>query len=187
MATTTYNFVGINSPSSTHTAFHGAQSGGYPINGGNPSVDFNEETSAQYDQIEASENTRRTYEYGDGMYDCFKYRFKIAEAVATVTRIDVTWEGYGYALSNGANLYIRNNTTPAWELLDTTINGSSDDTLVGAITSGITNYIDGSGYVYALAITASEGGCPTPQSGIVCDYVKVDITSISFIPKITWI
>jgi RHS repeat-associated protein len=86
---------------------------------------------------------------------------------------EITYLGDNY----GAELYIRNFNSSEWELLSSHTN-SSDTTISGTRTSSISNYLDGSNYVYLLAY--QKYVTPTGKTGhIYSDYGECEISYTS--------
>jgi len=111
-----------------------------------------------------------------------RIRFKIAEGEGSVTDLTLTAKGYGESHSMhdgpppwdwyGYDLYIWNHDTVAWELLDTHA-GTSKATVSGSKSADCEDYIDGSGYVYALVCS--------PRDGLLISicrtyFIKLDVT-----------
>jgi len=171
MAQSVYNFVGINNPSSTHWCKENHVAGrppGHPIGG-------TECTSAEYDKIESSNDVRLQKQNTEEEYHAFEFRFKINEALEDITQLDLLCEGSGSAPSgDGWYLYLWNINTSSWEYLDHTT-GSGEVNLTGQKSSNFSYYVDGSGYLYLLAITANTSSCEV-DAILRCDYVSVTVT-----------
>lgn len=171
MGETTYNFSGISSPSGTHFCKKG-HNGTPPAAGGNL-TDETEASTTEYGRIDASDNTY--FEYIEKDKCGFRMRFVVSEDRATITRIDVKVEASAEGdVDNGWKLYIRNNSTPAWEQLATTGSGG-DVELTGNKTANITDYIDADGYCFVLAKCNLEYECGCEPTMKV-DYAEIKVT-----------
>ena len=180
MATVTYTFAGISNPSSTHLAKPGAQGDLPPANGA-LTADA-EATSPQYTALATSDESRASAEdmFSHALWE---FHWLITVDRATVTRIDISCEGWGFADSaDGWRLYIRNNTTPAWDLLGQIAN-DGEVTLAGAITANISDYITAGGLIYVLAEQVGLQQCD------VWSTVEVDMTScqLTYTPASTFV
>jgi hypothetical protein len=172
VATKTYDFVGVTSPSATHVGFHNNNADLPPATG-------NLVTDAEFNDGEylglATDDGIHTDHFTSSNHELFQFDWLLDEDRATVTRIDATVDAQGSADSaNGWNLYIRNNTTPAWELLATK-GDYGWETLTGAITANLLDYITAEGRVYVLAeqigVLVEEG-----VSLLEVDFAELDIT-----------
>jgi hypothetical protein len=165
--THTYDFIGITNPSSTSIAYTG-------YNWGNET----EFSTDYYGYISYNDDVWADSQGGNvGDRPHFRMRFKIDEAVTNITQIDVSVKGHGGTHLEGDEpfgwtFYIYNFNAPGWELLDTN-DFYEEDTQTGQITSSITNYIDGSGYVEIGMITNSSSAGGT---GIYLDYPFATVT-----------
>ncbi|MEW6069996.1 MAG: carboxypeptidase-like regulatory domain-containing protein, partial [Candidatus Thermoplasmatota archaeon] len=146
-------------------AYYGADANGAP-----PAITAGTEfPSDGYKAIAVSDDVNYTTGGGGANNDPYHlFKFKIALAPASITRLDVLWEGHNDA--GTSRFYIWNAATAAWEEL-----GSHTQTVVDGIikvtkTTGIADYIDGSGYLYLCAIEISNSG-----KFIYTDYVKVAV------------
>ena len=110
----------------------------------------------------SSNDQKEGHATDDDEYDFHRFEFKIEDTITCCTQIDVLHEGCGFFEEGGAghDLYIWNYANPGWELVDSSIGGSCDQTLMGTFTTDWSNYIQG-GYLYLLAITQNKGtSCP---------------------------
>jgi len=114
----------------------------------------------------------------NGYYAIHRFKFDIAEPETRITKLDVLWDGMGYAGwgTRGATLYIWNFKTGKYEKLDRKTDLFV--TLRGSISDNIGDYIDDN----TLIIIAEQN---SPQwklwwwmfrSYIGTDYVKVNVT-----------
>lgn len=141
-----------------------------------PDTEF---TAAQYAKIRVDDGDRQNDRTNAaGNFAAHRFNFSIDTPVANVTAINVSWNGIGEhdSLTNGANLYIWNFTSGAYELLQSGPTNSNEVTLAGEKTSGISNYIN-SGNVTVLAEQKSAQSI-LYKSYIKTDYVRVIITTI---------
>jgi hypothetical protein len=92
-----------------------------------------------------------------------------------VKRIILSFEGYGTApAGNGATVKVWNHTTSAWGNAASGTAGS-DKTITITLTSGFSDYIDESGFVWLLAKTTNPSNGSTPAI-IYCDYASCTVT-----------
>ena len=114
----------------------------------------------------------------NGYYAIHRFKFDIAEPETRITKLDVLWDGMGYAGwgTRGATLYIWNFKTGKYEKLDRKTDLFV--TLRGSISDNIGDYIDDN----TLIIIAEQN---SPQwklwwwmfrSYIGTDYVRVNVT-----------
>lgn len=104
----------------------------------------------------------------DSGYAAHRFEFTINQSSSDVANITATWVGRGSGdSSDGESLYIWNST--GYEELDNTIS-SSEATLSGTKTTGLSNYIDGNKKVILLVVQNSDGG-----STLETDYVKLEV------------
>lgn len=138
-------------------------------------------TTVTYTNIEADDGTYETYvTTSNGNYAAQRFNFSIDETAPE--KINVTWNGKGWHDSgagyHGAKLYIWNFTSAAYEQLDSN-SVSTDETLTGAVTSNIVNYIN-TGNVTVLveqnSAQTSDGFGTYYRSHIETDYVKLVVT-----------
>lgn len=89
-------------------------------------------------------------------YDFQLFRFKITQTVISITQLIPKWIGYGENVSNYESyLYIWSFNANAWVSLDQQQVGLPDGTLTQTISTNISYYIDGSGFLY-LAVGAKH-------------------------------
>ncbi|MBI2030980.1 hypothetical protein HYT05_05135, partial [Candidatus Kaiserbacteria bacterium] len=100
------------------------------------------------------------------------YNFKKASTTNTDT-ITVTWEGQ-VSVSTTTSLQIYNNTTTAWETLQTNSSptAGSDFTLTGTQSTSLSSYYDGSNLVAVRAIT----GTTTQVTTLKTDQITITFT-----------
>jgi len=170
VATVTYTFAGITHPSSTHVAWQGVDSDLPPASGA--LISTWEILTVSYALVAASdEDTYVVWTNQIDHHQLFQCDWLITVDRATVTRIDISCKAKGTAgVTNGWNLYIRNNTTPAWELVDQCPD-DLEDTLIGAVTANILDYITADGHIYVLA---EQIGVPGEEGNSM---LEVDMTS----------
>jgi len=93
-----------------------------------------------------------------GYYTNIYYKFKINEDPASITQLNVTWVGYD-TLSNGGEfvICIWNFSSSSWKILEeNTSSQTSDQTYVISLSSSISDYINGSGYII-VGIAGAKG------------------------------
>ena len=172
MATVTYTFAGIVNPSSTHLGWSYRDANLPPSAGGLLTDPAYLLTDGNYANIAVSDGTSAVlWTNAPDNHWLFQFDWLITVDRATVTRIDISCKAKGTAeVTNGWNLYIRNNTTPAWELVDQCPD-DLEDTLIGAVTANILDYITADGHIYVLA---EQIGVPGEESNSM---LEVDMTS----------
>jgi hypothetical protein len=84
-------------------------------------------------------------------YAIHRFKFDIAEPEASITKLDILWDGIGYIGrgTRGATLYIWNFETETYEKLDRKTNIYI--TLEGTITDNIGDYVDDDGNLIIIA------------------------------------
>lgn len=124
-----------------------------------------------YAGIASSDNIRNSTGGGGANNDPYHlFKFIISEAPTTITNLTLSWEGYNDA--GTSNFYIWNFGTSVWELLGSHTQTATDGTVTVSKTTGISNYINASGYICLCAIEISNSG-----TTIYTDYVYVSVTS----------
>ena len=124
-----------------------------------------------YAGIASSDNTRNSTGGGGANNDPYHlFKFIISEAPTTITNLTLSWEGYNDV--GTSNFYIWNFGTSVWELLGSHTQTATDGTVTVSKTTGISNYINASGYICLCAIEISNSG-----TTIYTDYVYVSVTS----------
>jgi len=150
----TYNFVGVTSPSSGHIAYekYGSASFDGPDDTGN-----GEATQSDYDNIESSNDVRWTTDGADtdGYYDSQLYKFYIDEDESSVTQLDFTWEGYGETESGyNTTFYAWDYDGSAWvQLAQVDFTETTDQNLTHSETTDPGKFIDTDGEVTLMVKT----------------------------------
>jgi len=117
-AESTYDFVGVTSPSSGDVAYEE-----YPEDGFSGPTDQGEgeATNTDYDNIE-SDNDSRWQTAGatsDGEYDSQLYKFFVSEDESNISQLDFKCNGYGETESGyNTTFYAWNYDNPVWVQLD---------------------------------------------------------------------
>lgn len=138
---------------------------GLPSSATDPSTPFTS-TSAIADDDGTSYSTYS----GAGYYAAHRFVFNVSENIDNIEKLAVTWAGAGTGSTNGVDLYIWNGS--GYSSLDETTLGVKD-TLTGAITSGISNYVvDGNVTVLVKQKSVTDGD----DSTLATDYVKLVVT-----------
>ena len=138
---------------------------GLPSSATDPSTPFTS-TSAIADDDGTSYSTNS----GAGYYAAHRFVFNVSENIDNIEKLAVTWAGAGTGSTNGVDLYIWNGS--GYSSLDETTLGVKD-TLTGAITSGISNYVvDGNVTVLVKQKSVTDGD----DSTLATDYVKLVVT-----------
>ncbi len=133
-----------------------------------PSIAFG---PADYAAASSSDDSR----YGTGVIEggnaaATRFVFSIAEVPATITQIDVLWEG---GADQGAIqfVWLWNATTGSYSLAGSQTGAAPPDgTVASTITNAPSNYIDAAGNLTILITYSAEGG------ELLTDYLSVTIT-----------
>ena len=134
---------------------------------------------SEYDRIKINDGVFKSdVTAANDNYAAHRFNFTILESTASISKINVTWNGKGYHDSggtyNGAKLRIYNFNSGAYEQLNTTDSGD-EVTLTGGVTSGISNYINAGNVTILVKQKSADAG--RDDSHIETDYVKVLITT----------
>ncbi|MEW6069730.1 MAG: hypothetical protein AB1485_03860, partial [Candidatus Thermoplasmatota archaeon] len=163
VASKTYDFA--SGAGTDKWAYYGTDANGAP-----PAITSGIELTS-YTEIASSDNTRYSTSGGGAAADPYHlFKFTIFENPATITQLDLAWEGYNDA--GTSNFYIWNFTLSDWELLGSHTETAVDGTVTVSKTSGVSNYINASNYLYLCAIETTNSG-----TTIYTDYVYVAVTS----------
>lgn len=104
-----------------------------------------------------------------------RFVFTVAENATKIERLAITWNGTGtHASTPGADLYIWNGTSSSYELLQDSTS-STEVSLTGEKTSGISNYIV-NGNVTVLVKQKGAATGLLVKSTLATDYVKLVVT-----------
>lgn len=169
---TKYTFWNLGQTSATHKAYEaGATTELTPGDGG-----WSEISAAGYSKIWTSDDDRHSKSISVNLqYALFLFRFKIGAKANVLTRIVLSFEGYGTAPGgNGVTVKVWDNTLSTWVHAQTGA-GSGDETITITLTSGIGDHVDSDGYIWLLARTTYASNGSTPAV-IYCDYVECEIT-----------
>jgi hypothetical protein len=169
---TLYYFRGIGQATGTHKAYHaGSAEELIPQH-----ASWTELTNVEYEKIWYSDDNRYSKSHNvNGEYALMLFRFKIDSREKTVKRIVLAFEGYGTAPAiNGVTIKVWNHVASAWQNAQQGT-GGSDETISIMLTSGLTDYIDDSGYVWLLARTTNPSDGITPAI-LYCDYACCTVT-----------
>ena len=143
-----------------------------------PNIEF---TTAQYEKINTSDNTRQEDQTSqNGYYAAHRFNFTIIEDASDLRKINVTWEGigdHGGSATDGAKLYIYNFSSTAYEQLDSaTTSPPTEITLTGEKTSSISSYINANNVTVLVNQTSAHNSEEEePFSYIKTDYVKLEL------------
>jgi len=166
---TVYNFYGLGYPSGDpHKAYDaGAASELVPS-----SSSWSELSVANYQKLWSSDDVRHSKSTSvNNQYALMLFRFKIGAREQCVRKIVLSFEGYGTAPGgNGATIKVWNHVASAWQQAQSGT-GGGDETLTITISSGWTDFIDASGYVWLLARTTNPSNGSTPAV-LYCDFVQ---------------
>jgi hypothetical protein len=103
-------------------------------------------------------------------------RFKVESREKAVTKMVLSFEGYGTAPGgDGFSVKVWNHEAEAWENAVTGGAGGVDEAVAITPDSDLPDYVDGDGYVWLLAqtINASDG---ETAAVLRCDYVSLTVT-----------
>jgi len=169
----TYNYVGVENPCSDHCAFDyevdnwDSAPTGYNLNDGAEASD------SEYISISTSNDARWVTQdpgYGDEVFLWLDQT--IDEDGASITIIDLVFEGYSNGGTATFRIWAYNDAASTWESVgsDMSIPGGSDSTMTRSITSNCYDYISADG-----VLTWGVSSDATSDSMQV-DYVNVEIT-----------
>jgi hypothetical protein len=169
---TVYTFYGLGASNSTNRAYDvGNASELGPSDAG-----WTELSAAEYAKIWSSDDQRHSKSHGiNNQFALMLFRFKLESRELTAKRIVLSFEGYGIApAGNGATVKVWNHTTSAWGNAASGT-GSSDEIITVTLTSSLSDYIDGSGFVWLLATTTNPSNGSTPAI-LYCDCASCRVT-----------
>jgi hypothetical protein len=169
---TVYTFYGLGASSSTNRAYDvGNASELGPSDAG-----WTELSAAEYAKVWSSDDQRHSKSHGvNNRFALMLFRFKLESRELTAKRIVLSLEGYGTApAGNGATVKVWNHTTSAWGNAASGTE-SSDETITVTLTSSLSDYIDGSGFVWLLAKTTNPSNGSTPAI-LYCDCASCTVT-----------
>jgi len=169
---TKYTFWNLGTDSTTHKAYEAASDSELdPEDEG-----WSEIEGVDYNKIWYSDDDRHSKSADANLeYALQLFRFKTAAKPDVLTKLELTFEGYGTAPSgNGATIKVWNFTSEVWENAESGT-GGADETLTISLTSSFENFVDSDGYVYLLVRTTNASDGSTPAV-IYCDYVECTIT-----------
>jgi hypothetical protein len=169
---TKYTFWNLGTDSTTHKAYEAASDSELnPEDSG-----WSEISGVGYNKIWYSDDNRHSKSADANLeYALLLFSFKIAAKPDVLTKLELTFEGYGTAPGgNGATIKVWNFTSEAWENAESGT-GGADETLTIPLTSSFEDFVDSDGYVYLLVRTTNPSDGSTPAV-IYCDYVECTIT-----------
>jgi hypothetical protein len=180
---TKYTFWNLGTDSTTHKAYEAASDSELdPEDEG-----WSEIEGVDYNKIWYSDDDRHSKSADANLeYASLLFRFKIGAKPDVLTKLELTFEGYGTApSSNGATIKVWNFTSEAWENVESGT-GGADEALTISLTSSFENFVDSDGYVYFLVRTTNPSDGSTPAV-IYCDYVECTITvrSITYVDVVS--
>jgi len=169
---TNYTYAGVTAAAGPHNAWWYVLGTATPPSQADMNAAGTEYTDAQYTPIVTSDNTRNNVARGN-MNTVTQNRYEIngiAEATASMTNIDITWEGQ-YSTAGTGSMYAYNFVTAAWVLQGATIAfaANTEQTVTRSITTGFANYISGG----TLRFLMHESARPVTA----VDFVKVTIST----------
>jgi hypothetical protein len=169
---TLYYFRGIGQATETHKAYHaGSAEELTPQH-----ASWTELTNVEYEKIWYSDDNRHSKSHNvNSEYALMLFRFKIDSREKTVKKTVLAFEGYGTSpAGNGVTIKVWNHVAQAWQNAQSGTSGA-DETISITLTSGLTDYIDDSGYVWLLARTTNPSDGTTPAI-LYCDYACCTVT-----------
>jgi hypothetical protein len=169
---TVYDYYGLGAATSTNRAYDGgAISELEPHDAG-----WTELSAAEYVKLWSSDDQRHSKsDIVLNEYALMLFRFKVQSRELAVKRIVLSFEGYGTApAGNGATVKVWNHATSAWGNAASGTAGS-DETITVTLTSSLSDYIDGSGFVWLLAKTTNPSNGSTPAI-LHCDIASCTVT-----------
>jgi len=169
---TEYTFWNLGTDSTTHKAYEAAAE-----NELDPEDDgWIEIEGVGYNKIWYSDDDRHSKSVSENLrYALLLFRFKIGAKSDVLTKLVLSFEGYGTAPGgNGATIKVWNFTSEAWENAQSGT-GGEDETLTITLTSSFADFVDADGHVYLLARTTNPSDGSTPAV-IYCDYIECTIT-----------
>jgi hypothetical protein len=177
-------FRGIGQATETHKAYHaGSAQELTPQH-----ASWTELANVEYEKIWYSDDNRHSKSHTfNGEYALMLFRFKIDSREKTVKKIILAFEGYGTApAGNGVTIKVWNHVAQAWQNAQQGT-GGADETISIMLTSGLTDYIDDSGYFWLLARTTNPSDGSTPAV-LYCDYVccTVTVNGITYLDVVSY-
>jgi len=169
---TEYTFWNLGIDSTSHKAYEaGAETEPDPEDAG-----WSEISGVGYNKIWYIDDDRHNKSISENLeYALLLFRFKIGAKPDVLTKLELSFEGYGTAPSgNGATIKVWNFNSEAWENAQSGT-GGIDETLTITLTSSFTDFVDNDGYMYLLAKTTNPSDGST-AAVIYCDYVECTIT-----------
>ena len=166
----TYTYNGVTSPSGTHIAFY------YDVHdmtgpGPNPQSGPFEASTVDYGEISSSNNIRwTTSDPGNGDEAFVWSNISVAESPATITQIDMTFEGQ-CVLATDYQIWAYNQVTTTWGQIGVADSASAgiDLTITESITTNCADYISVEGTLcWGIYQT-------TPNEPISIDYLEAVI------------
>lgn len=169
---TLYSFVGCGSGGQTCRAFQGTSEQA-PGHGS-----WAELSSLGYQQLWYSDDSRVTVNsVQNGEYAVLLLGFKLESRKQAVTKMTLTFEGYGSSQSGaGVTVKVWNSTQATWQHTQTQTGGTGQDyTLTVTLTEDPADYIDKDGYVWLTARTTGPSDGST-EAVLSCDYACCTVT-----------
>jgi len=169
---TEYTFWNLGTDSTTHKAYEAASDSELDLG----DEGWSEIEGVGYNKIWYSDDDWHSKSADVNLeYALLLFRFKIGAKPDVLTKLELSFEGYGTAPGgNGATIKVWNFTSEAWESAQSGT-GGEDEMLSIMLTSSFADFVDSDGYVYLLARTTNPSDGSTPAV-IYCDYVECTIT-----------
>jgi len=180
----TYDFA-TNTQGTDVFAYSDASTTMLPADDATPTGPSTVLTSVEYDAIEVDDGAFFNQDTSSvNEYARHRFEFHISEDPANVSQIDVTWSGKGINTNpgrpDGGVIYIWRFTgagAPAYELLAASADTEAPVTVVGSITTTPTDYVDATGKISVLVISAGRKSGVPFTNVFYTDYVSVSIST----------
>ncbi|RLG01856.1 hypothetical protein DRN58_00840 [Thermococci archaeon] len=144
-----------------------------------------------YTDLESDDNIYQEFRADAGYYAYTRFEMRIDEAINEITKINITWMGFGDVGSgtDGYILYVYNVTNQSWMQVASYSTDNTEQTESIAYNDSFDDIVNSSGYIKILARSYS----PAPTTGatgsrwaeIDTDYIKVKVYSDILAPIVT--
>jgi len=179
--TTTYDY-GNRTPGTNIFAYEGELDDN-SVPPGNATTPNSQISIIEYGLIATNDSLYDFYSVGqNGRRATQRYVFQIEEVEASVSQIDILWNGAGqnghHPRTDGVELFIWNYTSGSYESIANSGDTESVVNLTPSISSNITNYIGGASNNEITLFSTSNDKRTGNRSNILwLDFIKVDITA----------
>ncbi|MCK4491203.1 MAG: hypothetical protein KAU03_01165, partial [Candidatus Altiarchaeales archaeon] len=174
---------GLSTYSYANTTYHRAYEG----------VESNTTTQIDdpYTDLESDNDIYQNFTAGSGDYAYTRFEMRIDEEINTVTKINITWMGFGDIGSGtaGYNLSIYNITNQSWMQVASYNTDNTEQTEYIGYSDSFDDIVNSSGYIKILARSYS----PAPKTGaggnrwveIDTDYIEIKVYYDILSPTVT--